>query len=100
VRSNSAATMDIYHITFAVLLVACGWSGWSRHRQQSKMQSEKGEVGAGLLEGHGDPRRFRNIFMAVYLLVMGSDWLQVLPLRLLEYELLTILKGSIYLHTI
>ena len=75
-------TMDVYRITFAVLLVTCCWSVWSWHSGQPKTQPEKEEVEPGLLKAHGDPRRFRKTFLAVYLLVMGSDWLQVLLLRL------------------
>lgn len=36
------------------------------------------EMKPGLLEAYSDPKRFRKIFLSVYLLVTASDWLQVI----------------------
>jgi MFS family permease len=80
--------MDIYQITFAVLVITSCWLAWIQHRKSelqsppsSKEDSELEEQ--GLLEGpqvnyssRPDPAHFRKIFIPVYLLVMGSDWLQ------------------------
>jgi MFS family permease len=93
--------MDVYHLTFAVFLVICCWSAWYRHRQQSRALPVKEAVNGSLLESHGDPRKFRKIFLTVYLLVMGSDWLQV-QYYLFSYRsgtLLTMLKGA-YVYTL
>lgn len=72
--------MDVYRLTFGVLVVTCCWLGWSRHKYQPNSPPTKELLTGGLLEAHSDPKKFRNIFLVVYLLVMGSDWLQVLPL--------------------
>lgn len=68
--------MDVYYLTFAVLVVACCWTAWSRHRHQLETPAKEMMKG-GLLESHGDATKFRKTFLLVYLLVMASDWLQV-----------------------
>jgi hypothetical protein len=71
--------MDLYQITFAVLVIASCWLAWTQHRHELRPPpSKEGETEAQTDKGHGDPGQFRRIFIPVYLLVMGSDWLQVL----------------------
>jgi hypothetical protein len=71
--------MDLYQLSFAVLvIISCGLT-WAHHKHELKAPpSSKEATLGGVLESHGDPKRFRRIFIPVYLLVMGSDWLQVL----------------------
>src|ERR1700734_1451182 len=70
--------MDLYQISFAVLVITSGWLAWTQHKHELQPPSAK-EVGpeAHAHESHGDPNHFRKTFIPVYLLVMGSDWLQV-----------------------
>lgn len=70
--------MDLYQITFAVLVITSGWLAWTQHKHElwpPLSKETKSELHTH--ESHGDPNRFRKTFIPVYLLVMGSDWLQV-----------------------
>ena len=70
--------MDLYQVTFAVLVISSCWLAWIQHRHEFQAPPSKdAESEAQVHELHGDPSRFRKIFIPVYLLVMGSDWLQV-----------------------
>jgi hypothetical protein len=70
--------MDLYQFSFAVLVVSSGWLAWTQHKHELQPPSSKdAEAEAEVHEPHGDPIRFRKIFLPVYLLVMASDWLQV-----------------------
>jgi hypothetical protein len=70
--------MDLYQLSLTVLVVLSGWLTWTRHKHELQPASSKdAESDAQFDEPHGDPIRFRNIFIPVYLLVMASDWLQV-----------------------
>jgi hypothetical protein len=68
--------MDLYQVSFVVLVITSGWLAWTQHKHELLPPSSKESEAEG--QAHGDPNRFRNIFIPVYLLVMGSDWLQVL----------------------
>ena len=74
--------MDLYRSTFAILAFAsCGLS-WVHYKHDSKRPATSKNTDAKsrkVLEDHGDPIRFRRIFLPVYFLVMASDWLQVAP---------------------
>jgi hypothetical protein len=70
--------MDLYQISFAVLVITGGWLAWTQHKHELQHPlSNKAGPEANSLESHGDPNQFRKMFMPVYLLVMASDWLQV-----------------------
>jgi hypothetical protein len=70
--------MDLYQITFTVLVITSGWLAWTQHKHELRPPLPKeDESEEQAHESHGDPNRFRKIFIPVYLLVMGSDWLQV-----------------------
>jgi hypothetical protein len=79
--------MDLYQLTFAVLVVISCWLALAHHKHELKTPpsstgaTETTGATGGVLESHGNPKRFRRIFLLVYLLVMGSDWLQVLLLQ-------------------
>lgn len=79
--------MDLYQLTFAVLVITSCYLAWTHHRHELKAPPSKEASLGGVLESHGDPKRFRRIFMLVYLLVMGSDWLQVLLFQLQVHAL-------------
>jgi hypothetical protein len=70
--------MDLYQISFAVLAITSGWLAWTQHKRELQPPLSK-EVGpeAHANESYGDPNQFRKTFIPAYLLVMGSDWLQV-----------------------
>jgi hypothetical protein len=70
--------MDLYQVSFAVLVIASGWLAWKQHKHELQHPSpEEASPEVHSHEPHGDPNQFREIFTPVYLLVMGSDWLQV-----------------------
>jgi hypothetical protein len=70
--------LDLYQVTFVVLCIGSGWLAWLQHKHELRSPpSKEGETEAQSHEPHGDPNKFRKIFIPVYLLVMGSDWLQV-----------------------
>lgn len=70
--------MDVYHLSFVILVAASGWMAWTHHRQELQPPPTNDiDPATQSHEPHGDPDRFRKIFIPVYLLVMGSDWLQV-----------------------
>ena len=101
-RSQSPGDMDLYHVAFAVLVITSGFLAWRHHRQGLKTAQPSSQAECGnVLRNHGDPKKFRNIFLLVYCLVMASDWLQV-PLfsTPLCFKSLTIILGSTCLHTL
>lgn len=66
--------MDLYQLTFAVLVVCSCGLAYTQHR--SDLKSDYGDQPADINRA---AKRFRWLFIPVYLLVMGSDWLQVRP---------------------
>ena len=94
--------MDLYQLTFAVLVITSCWLAWTHHKHELKAPpSREATLEGSVLETHGDPKQFRRIFIPVYLLVMGSDWLQVLLLlSKCMLKRLTILTGSVCLHAL
>jgi hypothetical protein len=71
--------MDLYQVTFAVLVIGSCWLAWTHHKRELRTISAAREEGleSQAFENHGDPKKFRRTFIPVYLLIMGSDWLQV-----------------------
>lgn len=70
-----------YLPTFAVLVLGCALMAYCQHRQDtaSPMLDEESELRAKTADAEAAARNFKWVFLPVYLLVMGSDWLQVSP---------------------
>ena len=92
--------MSVYSVTFAALAGTCCLLGWSRYRYQTKTPPAKEAEARRLLEAHNDPRKFRVTFLAVYLLVMGSDWLQVVVIYLSLGHIADAIKQGAYVYTL
>ena len=68
-----------YIPTFAVLVASCSIVAYRQHRKESTLQpeDEESELRIKSIDAEAAATRFKKIFLPVYLLVMGSDWLQV-----------------------
>jgi len=68
-----------YIPSFAVLVVSCSIVAYRQHRKESAIQPEDEETELRIksIDAEASATQFRRIFLPVYLLVMGSDWLQV-----------------------
>lgn len=68
-----------YVPSFAVLVISCSFVAYQQHRKQSVIQpeDEESELRIKSIDAETSASQFRRIFLPVYLLVMGSDWLQV-----------------------
>lgn len=69
--------MNFYYITFGLLVVTCLFMAGYHHKYDLGFRSspEDDIENGGSLENQN---RFLKDFLIVYVLVMGSDWLQVL----------------------
>lgn len=69
--------MDVYIITFAILLASGGFLAYSQHKNdvQQALLSKEGRLEAAEIVSSAS--QFMRRFIPVYLLVMASDWLQV-----------------------
>lgn len=67
-----------YIPSFAVLVVSCSIVAYRQHRKESAIQPEDEETELRIksIDAEASATQFRRIFLPVYLLVMGSDWLQ------------------------
>ena len=68
-----------YLPTFAVLVAGCALTAFRQHRHNEAPArlDEESELRAKTDEAEAAAKHFKWIFLPVYLLVMGSDWLQV-----------------------
>lgn len=68
--------MDFYFITFGLLVVTCLSVAGYHHKDDLGIRSSTQD---NIENGESDEneRRFLKDFLIVYVLVMGSDWLQV-----------------------
>ena len=71
--------MDLYKPSFLALIAGCGILTWQQYRRQ-----EPNEAKTALLnseppnpEAKALAKKFTRLFLAVYMLVMGADFLQV-----------------------
>lgn len=70
--------MDLYQVTFTALVISSCCLAWTQHGHKLQAPpAQDAESEAQVYELHSDLSRFRKNFIPVYLLVMGSDWLQV-----------------------
>lgn len=72
--------MDLYRTTFAVLVVGSVGLAYSQYRRDREALKD---AKAGSVELNNAATAFKWKFIPVYLLVMGSDWLQAIrpPLK-------------------
>lgn len=70
-----------YLPTFAVLVLGCALTAYRQHRQDRAPPKldEESELRTKTADAEEAAKNFKWIFLPVYLLVMGSDWLQVSP---------------------
>lgn len=70
-----------YLPTFAVLVLACALTAYRQRRQDRAPATldEESELRVKTADAEAAAKKFKRIFLSVYLLVMGSDWLQVSP---------------------
>lgn len=67
--------MDLYRTTFAVLVVASVGLAYSQYQRDKEALKD---AKAGSVELNNAATSFKWKFIPVYLLVMGSDWLQAI----------------------
>lgn len=69
--------MNFFQTAFAVLVVSCIVLTWRQYTAKSTTPEEKALVdNATTPQAKADASRFVYLFLLVYCLVMGSDWLQ------------------------
>lgn len=69
--------MDLYRTTFAVLVVGSVGLAYSQYRRDREAL-KSADAKAGSVELNNAATAFKWKFIPVYLLVMGSDWLQAI----------------------
>ncbi|KAI9818838.1 MAG: hypothetical protein M1827_007659 [Pycnora praestabilis] len=69
--------MGFYDYNFAVLILACAFLTWRRYQRDVEVEAEKEyDDEAPSQQQKAEARSFTTLFLAVYMLVMGADWLQ------------------------
>lgn len=93
--------MNLYQATFAVLVVTSLGLAWRHHKLELRSSPPSEANLEDGISSHGDPKRFRRMFLVVYGLVMGSDWLQVLhTLQCALLKSLLTSKQGAYVYTL
>jgi hypothetical protein len=72
--------MDVYQVTFVVLVLGSGYVAYHHHKDDIWSQESSGEEGRAQTKNpkiEASATQFKKVFIPVYMLVMGSDWLQV-----------------------
>jgi hypothetical protein len=70
--------MDLYTVTFAVLALSSGLLAYRQHRDDDALRQPKDDAAeAQSVDLQSIATRFKRVFLPVYCLIMGSDWLQV-----------------------
>jgi hypothetical protein len=69
--------MDLYRTTFGVLVAGSVALAYSQY-QRDKIASRADDGRSGSVELNNAATVFKKTFIPVYLLVMGSDWLQAI----------------------
>jgi hypothetical protein len=78
--------MNYYENAFVLLVSTCGLLTWKQYHTGEKSPEEKALTQPAITpRARAEAGRFTRLFLAVYCLVMGSDWLQgTLKLSLLS----------------
>lgn len=91
--------MDVYRTTLAVLIAASVALAYSQYHRDKEASRTK-ESGSRSVELDDAASQFKEQFIPVYLLVMGSDWLQAIRIpRLATRPRLTRIQGP-YVYTL
>ena len=72
--------MDVYQVTFVVLVLGSSYVAYHHHKDEIWSQEPSGDedrAQAKNLKIEASAAQFKKVFIPVYMLVMGSDWLQV-----------------------
>ena len=114
--------MDFYKINFVAFVLSNGVLGYHQHRQEKTIKLSKAAEGDCELEpltgdeeeeeeeegeateGSTSASYFKKIYLAVYVLAFGADWLQVNAVSLIQPPPRTtpkmLCKGPLHLHPI
>ncbi|KAI9702840.1 MAG: hypothetical protein M1836_008054 [Candelina mexicana] len=69
--------MGFYEYNFGFLVVLCALLTWRRHQRDAELAAETDSEGETPSQSQkAEASRFTKLFLIVYLLVMGADWLQ------------------------
>lgn len=80
--------MGFYEYNFIALIIGCGLLKYRQRQQDAQTLAEKQSDGEALdLGGQVEADNFQKSFLIVYMLVMGSDWLQVSAIAQLHRRL-------------
>jgi uncharacterized membrane protein YbaN (DUF454 family) len=72
--------MNFYDSAFLVLITGCGILTWQQYHKKEQSQEEKVLTqNAVTPRAKAEASHFIRLFLAVYCLVMASDWLQGMP---------------------
>jgi hypothetical protein len=72
--------MDVYQATFFVLVLGSGYVAYNHHKDEIWFQEpsdEDNRAQTKSLKLEASAAQFKKAFIPVYMLIMGSDWLQV-----------------------
>lgn len=70
--------MGFYEYNFALLVVLCAVLTWRRHQRDVEVEAAtNNDEDAPSQSQKNEASNFTRLFLVVYLLVMGADWLQV-----------------------
>lgn len=77
--------MNFYDSAFIFLISGCGLLTWRQYRKREEMPEEKLLTQPVVTpRAKAEAREFQWLFLTVYCLVMGSDWLQGMLIRRLN----------------
>ncbi|KAF4632854.1 hypothetical protein G7Y89_g5258 [Cudoniella acicularis] len=69
--------MNFYDSAFIFLITGCGLLTWQQYRSQEEKPEEKSLTKSAVTpRAKAEASQFTRLFLTVYCLVMGSDWLQ------------------------
>jgi hypothetical protein len=69
--------MNFYDLAFLVLIVACGTLTWRQYYNAEEAPETKSLTRDAITpRAKAEASKFTRLFLTVYCLVMGSDWLQ------------------------
>lgn len=77
--------MNFYFSAFLILISSCGVLTWRQYHNGEESPEERSLTRDPItLQAKAEASRFTGLFLTVYCLVMGSDWLQGMVLPLLQ----------------
>jgi hypothetical protein len=89
--------MNFYDSAFIVLASVCGLLNWRQYHAGEKKPEEKALTQSPVtLRAKAEASQFTRLFLTVYCLVSGSDWLQGMLTMQPQPKSLTSLQGHMY----